>query len=136
MEKGLPYHGETRSTAAVGKTEHAAGAGDTAAEGLRPGALDTVEFGSADSGAVSEEAVMDCLRILERDYPGMNVVIWEREGAADLAQLAAALGKGRFLVVTRDFLDRMGRDAGESMSAAGLSLRRRRAGWHRAEVAA
>ena len=75
MEKGLPYHGETRSTAAVGKTEHAAGAGDTAAEGLRPGALDTVEFGSAGSGAVSEEAVMDCLRILERDYPGMNVVI-------------------------------------------------------------
>ena len=61
----------------------------------------------------SAEAVMDCLRILERDYPGMNVVIWEREGAADLAQLAAALGKGRFLVVTRDFLDRMGRDAGE-----------------------
>lgn len=113
VEKGLPYHGETRSTAAVGKTEHAAGAGDTAAEGLRPGALDTVEFGSAGSGAVSEEAVMDCLRILERDYPGMNVVIWEREGAADLAQLAAALGKGRFLVVTRDFLDRMGRDAGE-----------------------
>ena len=85
MEKGLPYHGETRSTAAVGKTEHAAGAGDTAAEGLRPGALDTVEFGSADSGAVSEEAVMDCLRILERDYPGMNVVIWEREGAGGCA---------------------------------------------------
>ncbi|CCZ59289.1 putative uncharacterized protein [Hungatella hathewayi CAG:224] len=109
----MPYHGETRSTAAVGKTEHAAGAGDTAKEVLRPGDLDTVEFGSADSGAVSEDAVMDCLRILERDYPGMNVVIWEREGAADLKQLAAALGNGRFLVVTRDFLERMGRDARE-----------------------
>ena len=50
----------------MGKDGNAAGAGDTAAKGLRPGALDTVEFGSADSGAVSEEAVLDYLRILER----------------------------------------------------------------------
>ena len=42
----------------------------------------------------------------------MNVVIWERE-CSRLRTVEAALEKGQFLVVTRDFLDRMGRDAGE-----------------------
>ena len=112
-ENGLPYPMGSQGAAEVRGGKSITYGGNAAKEAVRAGTSDTVAFGAEDRGPISEEAVLDYLRVLEKDYPGVTILIRDREEARDLKQLAASLGKGRFLVVTTDFLKRMGRDAGE-----------------------
>ena len=112
-ENGLPYPMGSQGAAEVRGGKSITYGGNAAKEAVRAGTSDTVAFGAEDRGPVSEEAVLDYLRVLEKDYPGVTILIRDREEVRDLKQLAASLGKGRFLVVTTDFLKRMGRDAGE-----------------------
>ena len=112
-ENGLPYPMGNQGAAEVRGGKSLTYGGNAAKEAVGAGTSDTVAFGAEDRGPVSEEAVLDYLRVLEKDYPGVTILIRDREDVRDLKQLAASLGKGRFLVVTTDFLKRMGRDAGK-----------------------
>lgn len=112
-ENGLPYPMGSQGAAEVRGGKGITYGGNAAKEAVGAGTSDTVAFGAEDRGPVSEEAVLDYLRVLEKDYPGVTILIRDREEVRDIKQLAASLGKGRFLVVTTDFLKRMGRDAGE-----------------------
>lgn len=109
--KEQPELAETRS-AAEGKGKDTVNDGYAVKAAERGRAFDSVEF-MASRESVSEDAVLDYLRGLKKDYPGVTILIQDREDAGDLKQLAASLGKGRFLVVTKEFLERMGRDEGE-----------------------
>lgn len=102
---------ETRS-AAEGKGNNTVNDENAWKEAERDRAFDSVEF-MASREPVSEEAVLDYLQGLKKDYPGVTILIQDREDTGDLKQLAASLGKGRFLVVTTEFLERMGLDERE-----------------------
>lgn len=102
---------ETRS-AAEGKGNNTVNDENALKEAERDRAFDSVEF-MASREPVSEEAVLDYLQGLKKDYPGVTILIQDREDTGDLKQLAASLGKGRFLVVTTEFLERMGLDERE-----------------------
>lgn len=112
-EKGLPFPMGSQGASEVRNGKSITHSGKAEKEAVRAADTDTVEFGAEDRGTVSKEVVLDYLRVLEKDYPGVTILIRDREEVRDLKQLAASLGKGRFLVVTTDFLKRMGRDTGE-----------------------
>ena len=112
-EKGLPFPMGSQGASEVRNGKSITHSGKAEKEAVRAADTDTVEFGAEDRGTVSKEVVLDYLRVLEKDYPGVTILIRYREEVRDLKQLAASLGKGRFLVVTTDFLKRMGRDTGE-----------------------
>lgn len=104
---------ETRSTAeGKGKGNNTVNDENAWKEAERDRAFDSVKF-MASREPVSEEAVLDYLQGLKKDYPGVTILIQDREDTGDLKQLAASLGKGRFLVVTTEFLERMGLDERE-----------------------
>lgn len=109
--KGQPDHTETRA-AAEGKLNNTTSDGSATKEAVRARAFDRVEL-MTPGEPVSEKEVLDYLRVLEKDNPGVTILIRDREETGDLKRLAASLGKGRFLVVTTEFLERMGRDGGE-----------------------
>lgn len=57
----------------------------------------------------------DFLEQMEREYPGISIVFRESVNGSSIPWLAAGLGAGTHLVVTRDFLERMGSSKEEFM---------------------
>lgn len=75
---------------------------------------DIAELSADRDQSISGTAVSDLFDILSRDYPGITFLA-ERSGgthpggARDISQIAAGLGRGTYVVVSREFLERMGR---------------------------
>ena len=78
-ENGLPYPMGSQGAAEVRGGKSITYGGNAAKEAVRAGTSDTVAFGAEDRGPVSEEAVLDYLRVLEKDYPGVTILIRDRE---------------------------------------------------------
>lgn len=75
--------------------------------------MDSVELSEEGSRPISKEEVLDTLKELAKDYDDVTVYIKEKSDSLDLRQLAAQLGKGKFLIVSSEFMERMGSCADE-----------------------
>lgn len=101
MEKNVPANGKEKIT---GDEEVG---GPEIKQGLPAAVTDRVELSGGGTGIVSEDDITNLLWKLRNENPDVTILVQEREEEVNLKQLAARLGKGRFVVVTRDFLDRM-----------------------------
>lgn len=68
---------------------------------------DIAELSSDWNPSISETAISDLFDVLSKDYPGITILSWKQGGVHDIKQMAAELGRGTYLVVSREFLERM-----------------------------
>ena len=76
--------------------------------GARPSA-DSVELSADRNPPVSESMITDLFDILSQDYPGIAILEERPGGTHDVKKMAVELGKGTYVIVSREFLERMGR---------------------------
>ncbi len=68
---------------------------------------DIAELSSDWNPSISETAISDLFDVLSKDYPGITILSGKQSGVHDIKQMAAELGRGKYLVVSREFLERM-----------------------------
>lgn len=74
---------------------------------------DRVEFSGQWNEMEWSDAVQKALDDLKTQYPSLHIIIDEGNNSDNLSALAAGLGKGTHLVLSRKFLERMGSGAEE-----------------------
>lgn len=70
---------------------------------------DIAELSPDRNPAIPETAISDLFDILSKDYPGITILSEKQGGSHNIGQMAAELGRGTYLVVSREFLERMAR---------------------------
>ncbi|WP_125140342.1 hypothetical protein [Clostridium transplantifaecale] len=70
---------------------------------------DIAELSPDRDTSVSDTAISDLFDILSKDYPGITFLAEKQSGTHNIRQMAAELGRGTYLVVSREFLERMAR---------------------------
>lgn len=68
---------------------------------------DITELSSDRNPPISETAISDLFDILSKDYPDITILLKKQGGTQDIRQMAAELGRGTYLVVDQEFLERM-----------------------------
>lgn len=89
------------------KTE--SGREDKAAAQSRRRNMDIAELSSERYPSISETEISDLFHILSKDYPGITILAEKQGGTHNIRQMAAELGRGTYLVVSREFMERMAR---------------------------
>ncbi len=67
------------------------------------------DFSSERNYPVTDSAVSDLFDILSKNYPEVVILAENQSGTRDVRQIAAELGQGTYVVVSQEFLARMGR---------------------------
>lgn len=96
-------------SASAGTPSTSARASDSPAAWAQRRNRDVAELSTEWNQTIARSAISDLFGVLSKDYPG--IVILERRpgGTQDVRQMAAELGQGSYVVVSSEFLERMGR---------------------------
>lgn len=68
---------------------------------------DIAELSSDRNPSISETAISDLFNVFSKDYPDITLLLEKQGGTHDIRQMATELGSGTYLVVSREFLERM-----------------------------